>query len=298
MPHTLTLTYAPPLRVSVRSFPGWTRVQALADAARTSFVMLWRGLFTDARQAVPHEALVAALDAPQILDAVALLDTMWTRTVEAPARRLLPVLVAGLLDDAATATLPALSALAGEPVRFVSGLQETQQAVDTYVGLQMRDITATSRAAIRAVLREGWTTGQAPSALARALEQVVGLTPRQGATLAMLRATMAAEGKTSRQITQAVEQAAVRGVQQRARVIAETETQTTVQMGKLDGLTQAIRGGALHSDTLRRFWISEEDGRECPICRAIPGLNPDGVAYDEPFQTPVGPLMTPTAHPA
>jgi hypothetical protein len=36
----------------------------------------------------------------------------------------------------------------------------------------------------------------------------------------------------------------------------------------------------------------------CSICRAIPGMNPDGVGLHEPFQTPIGPIMHPAAHPA
>jgi hypothetical protein len=297
MPHTLTLTYTPRLRSYARQISGWRRVQTLADAAVASFVTLWRGLFRDAREALPLGTLTEALTQPQILDAVAVLDTTWHTAVEAPAWMLLPPLATTLVQDAGTASLPALEAQLGVSLTMTPFLQETEHWITTYVGTQIRDITATSRAAIRAVLREGWTAGQNPGELARALRQVVGLTPRQAATVGRLRETLAAEGKTAVQISRAVEQATARGIQQRALVIARSESQSLAARGVWDAMSQTIRAGIVQADQVRGFWRIAEDEVTCPICTEIPILNPDGVAWEEPFQTPVGLLLMPIAHP-
>lgn len=291
------LTYAPRLRPHARALPGWRRIQALADAAVESFVTLWRGLFTDAKEALPMGTLTEALTQPQILDAVAILDTTWHTAVEAPAWTFLPPLATTLVQDAGTASLPALEAQLGVSLTMTPFLAETEQWISTYVGTQIRDITATSREAIRAVLREGWTTGEAPQTLARALRQVVGLTPRQEATIARLRDTLATEGKTATQIARAVDEATARGIQQRALTISRTETLDLASRGAWDAMDQTIRSGIVQTEQVRRFWRVSEDERVCPICSQIPLLNPHGVAQDESFQTPIGLVLMPTAHP-
>lgn len=298
MPHTLTLTYRPlRLRAHARVRDGQRRVRALADAAVASFVTLWSGLFLDARTALPRAALTEAVAQPQILQAAQLVSDTWQTAVEVPARRLLPVLATTLVEDAATAMQPQLSALAGQPVRFVTGLPETQQAIDTYVGTQIRDISTTTMRAVRQVLMDGWQTNRAAATVAQEVEQMIGLTPQQVQTLAKMRTTLEAEGKTARQVRQALEQARLRGLEQRAARIAGTQTVTISELGEVQAWGQAVRAGAMDATRIRRFWMSEDDSRVCPICIEIPGMNPSGVSVDEPFQTPIGPVMIPTIHP-
>ena len=86
-----------------------------------------------------------------------------------------------------------------------------------------------------------------------------------------------------------MDRAAKRALQLRVENIARTES--------IWGLTpesriveEAARQGTLDRASFRRFWLVTPDDRLCPECRAIPGMNPDGVRLDEPFQTPGGPF--------
>jgi hypothetical protein len=44
---------------------------------------------------------------------------------------------------------------------------------------------------------------------------------------------------------------------------------------------------------LRRFWVKTNDSRTRDAHRAVPDMNPEGVGMDEPYRTPLGPLMFP-----
>lgn len=78
----------------------------------------------------------------------------------------------------------------------------------------------------------------------------------------------------------------------RAQTIARQETQTAVHEALMESWRQGERDGVL-PPTMRKFWLVTADERLCPICRAIPRLNPKGRKLDEPFATPQGPRMYP-----
>lgn len=80
----------------------------------------------------------------------------------------------------------------------------------------------------------------------------------------------------------------------RANSIAVTETSRAVNMGLRDSYTQAIDDGVFSDDAVRRFW--QIGPNPCPICEAIPDLNPDGVAVDEDFDSDDGDIDDPPVH--
>lgn len=89
-------------------------------------------------------------------------------------------------------------------------------------------------------------------------------------------------------------------LRRRANVIARTETIIAANAGNRELVKQAIEQGFAPRDRMRRFWLVTPDDRTCEdICVPIPDMNPNGVGIDEPYQTPVGPVMTPgETHPA
>lgn len=83
----------------------------------------------------------------------------------------------------------------------------------------------------------------------------------------------------------------------RAETIARTESLAAANFGVHEAWIQAAAQGELPRE-VKRFWIVTPDDRLCPTCSAIPGMNPDGVGLNEPFQTPEGPVDDPPApHP-
>jgi len=297
MPFTMTLTSTPPPRVFVSRLPAWRRLLALADAAATKLTTLWSGLFTDARGAVRIETLASTLEAPNILEAQALVSQTWHVAVELPARRILPVLATETVQDAGRLMGPTVSRLTGQAVTYTTGLPETAHWVNEYVGTQIRDISATTLKMVQQVLREGWQAGTAPRALARQLRGVIGLTPRQQRAIERLRGRLEAQGQTAMQVQRSVEQATRQAIKYRAETIARSESVTLANRGSFETMQTAIKSGFVDGNRVRRYWLVTEE-TACPnICAPIPGMNPDGVGPDEAFHTPVGPLLYPIAHP-
>jgi hypothetical protein len=84
-----------------------------------------------------------------------------------------------------------------------------------------------------------------------------------------------------------------RYIKHRAETIARTEALRAVSIGNRAALDQMINNADVDTEKLRRFWHYTGDSRTRQAHREIPGMNKDGRKLDEPFQTPLGPLMFP-----
>lgn len=300
MPFAVALAYRPMpvLHTHAGTMPLWRRLQALADRALTPFTQLWMGFFTDARAALPDEALTQALTDSVLFAGEHVVLAAWEQTVEHPARQLLPLLVQDTATEAARLTLPTITATLGTTLTFQPGLPEVQHAIDAYVGLQIRDISATTLRTVRTVLREGWNTGQSVQTIARDLRTVLGLTPRQAGTIDRLRTRLEDAGQTAGQVQRAVDTATRVGLRRRALVVGRTESQAATMMGAQMSMEQVVRSGIVQEDQVRKLWKTAEDEATCPRCAPIPALNPDGVGIHEAFQTPEdGAVQLPPLHP-
>lgn len=56
---------------------------------------------------------------------------------------------------------------------------------------------------------------------------------------------------------------------------------------------QQVSAGKVDAQTVTRFWHHAHDGRVREAHIQIPLMNPDGVGLNEPFQSPLGPIMYP-----
>jgi hypothetical protein len=79
----------------------------------------------------------------------------------------------------------------------------------------------------------------------------------------------------------------------RALAIAGTEATRFANAGQQEAWEQAARRGVIDRQTARRFWVTAGDERVRHSHRAVPGMNPNGVAIDQPFKTPLGATMYP-----
>jgi Phage Mu protein F like protein len=189
-----------------------------------------------------------------------------------------------------------------------------QRAAATFIDR----VAATIEAVIDQDIRHGLTNGMGADEIAQVIKQTIGLTPRQAAAVQNFRRLLengdaaaldrvlrdrrfdasvqrAIDGGTldPAQIDRMVERYAERYVAHRAKVIANTETLRAANAGRRAAWEQfADRRGLDDSDVLR-FWQTATDERVCPVCSAIPGMNPDGVPLDGMYATPIGPLMMP-----
>lgn len=82
-----------------------------------------------------------------------------------------------------------------------------------------------------------------------------------------------------------------RALKWRADSIARTETMKALGEAQTQAYQQAIDDGKLDQTLVTRFWVTAGDERVRPAHREIPGMNKDGVKWNQPFQTPHGPTM-------
>ena len=89
-----------------------------------------------------------------------------------------------------------------------------------------------------------------------------------------------------------VERYRQRSLKWRSETIARVESMRAIHMGEYDSLYAAWSQGKLNPN-LRRFWVAAMDERVRIAHRRIPLMNRQGVAVNEVFQTPLGPMRYP-----
>src|SRR6266566_159305 len=170
-------------------------------------------------------------------------------------------------------------------------------AVDTIVADAVRDIANASQDAIRLILRQGFTDGLTPDQMGRRLRANIGLTDRYAQAVENYRQSLLDQDTSVGRADALADAYARRLLNIRASAIARTESIRAMSAGQDALWASAVEQKLLDPQRTRRDWIVTEDDRLCPICEAIPDQNPDGVALGEPFQSDVGPLQYPPAHP-
>lgn len=183
----------------------------------------------------------------------------------------------------------------------------------------IRTISSNTREAIRNSVEANFIAGNNPYQTAKAFQNTVGLTPKQelavrnyqgyleqldsNALKRQLRdprfdvtvnnAIRTQQKLSVNQIDGMVNAYRKRYINYRARTIARTESLRAVSIGEYTSGVQAVSDGAIDGDIVKRFWIYTDDKRTRNQHRQIPGLNFEGVAVDQPFVTPFGPLLFP-----
>lgn len=89
-----------------------------------------------------------------------------------------------------------------------------------------------------------------------------------------------------------VERYRQRSLKWRSEMIARVESMRAIHMGEYESLYAAWTQGKIDPN-LRRFWVTAMDERVRISHRRIPLMNRYGVAINQPFQTPLGPMRYP-----
>lgn len=186
----------------------------------------------------------------------------------------------------------------------------------------VRAIGGDVRDTIREIIAEGAAQGLTIDEQARAIRDLVGLPPNQANAPLRLaeelragrysdalarrldgpgRRIVEAAQRAGRELTEEEIRAITLGyrdslIRLRARTIARTETLRASHESQRRTVQAAIEAGHLPPN-MRRYWIVTPDDRLSEDHAQIPGLNPNGRAMDEPFQTPKGPMMDPPLRP-
>jgi hypothetical protein len=225
--------------------------------------------------------------------------------VQAVGKESLRVLASKGIEASFNAMHPNIVAFAREKAaELVAGVpKETKQIIAEVIARGAeRGLTVAQQArAIREVvgLPPNWM--DAPQALAAELRngEISAATGRKMSAVLkqQIRSASANDTMTEAFIKKATAEYSATLVNARAMTIARTETIRAANYGLQESWDQAVDQGALPS-TSRQFWIVTPDDRLCPICSAIPDMNPNGRELGESFMTPEGPVDAPPApHP-
>lgn len=193
------------------------------------------------------------------------------------------------------------------------------QFAETMTSTRIREIDLSTRDTVRGVIRDGSVAGDGPYAIARRVRSSVGLTLQQEKSVANYEAQLrrgsrgaldrelrdrrsdrsirrqidAGDDLSEKQIASLVERYRKRWIKYRSDVIGRTETIRAVQGAQHELFQQMIERGQIDERQVRRTWITTGDDRVRNSHQFIPSMNPAGVGQNEPFASPLGPIMYP-----
>jgi hypothetical protein len=168
----------------------------------------------------------------------------------------------------------------------------------------IRHITEGTRESVRQALVRGFTEQRTPDEMAQDIKKVVGLMPKQAASVARFEARAAAKyegdgvppAQAATKAGKLAERYATRVLSRRAQLIARTETIRIHAEGQRTAWSAAAAEGALMPGA-KRMWIAGMTDRTCEMCIELADQDPVGL--DEPFDSSyLGQVMDPPAHPA
>lgn len=183
-------------------------------------------------------------------------------------------------------------------------------------------ITEETRNGIRQVLLDGLRHGLNPVETARRMRPLIGLTSQQAQAVLNYRRELETRDRgaleralrdrrhdptvaralreratlSPQQIEDLVSKYERRWIKFRSETIAREESMRALHAGNRLTWEQVFAKGGASERDVRRFWHTAHDERTCQWCEPVPGLNPLGRAFREPFETPLGPRMGPTLH--
>lgn len=158
----------------------------------------------------------------------------------------------------------------------------------------VREVGDETKGAVREIIRRAFEQGMHPYVAAREIQQIVGLTMRQGIAVDNYYKRLLRDGKYPQSVIERYTDRYAKQMQRyRARTIARYETQMASHLGQQDLWTQAEQRGLLPANTMRE-WLTAEDERVCPRCAPMDGQT---VGLHEPFVSLDGEhVLTPPLH--
>jgi len=206
----------------------------------------------------------------------------------------------GVVHGAAVSSVQVLPAALQNSVAFDLFNPRTVQFLRDY-RLQLAAnrtgaLTAASERGIRTIIADAFNRGGHPTQQARRIRNLIGLTERQAIAVDNFRDALELQGVKRKTVEARVKRYAELQLKRRATAIARTETIRAANMGQEMLWRQAQDDRLLDPVKTRKVWVITPDDLLCSRCRAIPGLNPDGVPVTGQFKTQSGSVQEPPLH--
>jgi len=156
-------------------------------------------------------------------------------------------------------------------------------------------ITNSTRAAIEQVIENGLNTNASPRQVAKTVETIIGLTPRDANAVLKRQQKLFDAGKNAKQVTRTIDAYRNKLLKSRARTIARTEMMAARNQGTVNAWRMAQAQGVAPL-TAKKEWVLGPNA--CPICEAIVADNAV-VELNQSFNSPANGQTydAPPAHP-
>lgn len=266
---------------------------ALADKLAPDIRQAFLAAIRTVRDQISLRALTQAVETGDVSAVRA--TGVWDAFLDAFEPRIRQAVTEAILGGANHAASSLPSSVQSQ-LRFDLGNPRVVQAVDDVVVPMLQQIANVNQQGLATALRRGLSEGVSPSALARKLIWELGLTDRDITAVENYLAGLVKNDMPAGRAADLAESYANRLLRQRASLIARTETIRAVNAGQTAAWQDAKDQGLLTDE--RRFWVVTPDDRLCPLCEVMPDQNAEGRAFDEPFQSELGPVTGPPLHPA
>jgi len=135
----------------------------------------------------------------------------------------------------------------------------------------IRDVSVETVQAVRDLVARSFEEGIPPRALAKLIEDHVGLTAGHVGAVSRLRSRLEDEGAGAEEVARAVERETRRLVAARAEAIARTEIIGAAHEGQELLWHQAVAEDLLDPALAEREWIVTDDDRLCRVCEPLDG---------------------------
>lgn len=280
-----------------RDSPEFRVIHAIADGRRGRVMESVRRALSSIRDRTTLAAIAAAAAegrAEQILALLGLSGEVaadFVIQMEDVTQELRTILLA-----AGTASVKALPRAVQSAIAFDGFNPRSVDFIRAYKFRLIRGIDIKTREGVRRAIQESFKEGIRPFDTATRIQNIVGLTARQAKMVIGHEELLITEGVPAAARKKRLATLSARLLRARALGIARTETIRAAVSGQQLLWQQAADEGFIDS-TARQFWIVTPDDRLCPICKPIPGMNKKGVPLGAFFDSPVGAISGPTAHP-
>lgn len=201
------------------------------------------------------------------------------------------------------------SAAITAPLTFSLVLPSVSNYVNSYVATRVREISETSQQAIRAAINEAVVTGRNPKQIARTFRASVGLTHAQEMTVQRFKWALESgdigyvnsltlapkvddiDKLSTAQVDKLVERYRLRASQSRAETIARTESLTALSVGQDLAIRTGQLTGAISNELMKKWEYAKDDRTR--VSHIETGELNGWIPINQPFVTPLGPLMFP-----
>ncbi len=269
----------------------WRDVHKVADAKRPAFAKAFNEAVLAAKRQVTVDEIRVALNRNDLEGLeniqIRVLNEFNQKMVATYPELLLDTLDAGGRVATAAAKTEDTLKLAQVVLSFQTKSPEAIKWASEHSASLVKSVSDTTRLAIQDAIVLGQTEGLTAATTARSIKNVIGLTPRDAASV------MGAASEMSRK---QLERFSNKLLRRRASNISRTETIAAANRGQQEFWRQAVSDGVLPLENAFQEWITTPDDRLCPICEPMQGQIR---GLDATFETGDGDeVVGPPAHPS